>query len=68
MSDSLKSWSDFDFRTHLVAFQGGKKRLKKLTEEQIPKLLLGFDEVPFNYYSIKYSQKGQLVEHNFRQV
>ena len=41
------------------------KKRQKQPEEHIPKVILGFDEAPFNYFSVKLAKK-ELVEHRFR--
>ncbi len=64
VASKKNSWHDFDFKPHLQSFMAAKNKKKK-PEEQITKVILGFDEAPFNYYSVKLAKKD-LVEHRFR--
>ena len=45
-----KGWPEFDFRSQLASF---KPTSKKANDSLIPKLSLGFDEVPFQYFSVE---------------
>jgi hypothetical protein len=44
-----KGWPEFDFRSHLASF---KPTSKKANDSLIPKLSLGFDEAPFQYFEV----------------